>query len=243
MNFSKIWVSFVNQFKNWKKNELIYFLIILSIILSSSIILLILSSDLWYINLFTFIASISGILSMIQSYRKNSWLFFWSIISAIFLGICYIFWNSLLQTFLQFIVFIPIFLYSWIRWFKENEIENVNSYNIKNWILIIEILLGLMVATGIFLIIRNNDDKWINQLDDYSSSLYFVFGIIASFLLIFRINQSWVFWIFTNLFSTFLLITKISMGEYEAIIFLITQLVYLFNSIFSFNKWLKIIDK
>lgn len=156
--------------------------------------------------------------------KKVCWIF--GIIGSL-LGALVLFKNNYYSETLLYIFYGLIGVYGYIYW------SNKSSFDFKvkrmQWIKVINITLaGLLFSFGLgYLMTKTNASK------PYYDAISSVFGVIATFLELYKYLVSWSFWIVINAYTIWLYDIK------ELDFLAIQMIIYTLLSIYGYNKWYK----
>ena len=154
--------------------------------------------------------------------KKICWIF--GIIGSL-LGAFVLFENSYYSETLLYLFYASIGVYGYLYWSNNNS----NDFAIKRmqWRKIISIILaGLFISFGLGYLMTKTDAS-----KPYFDALSSVFGVIATFLELYKFLISWCFWIAINTYTIWLY-------EIRELNFLAFQMiVYTLLSIHGYRKW------
>ena len=163
-------------------------------------------------------------LILLTKENKNCWLF--GIVGSI-IG-AYIFYKTQLYSeSILYLFYTAMGVYGYFVWSKKRnnafQIKSVSLIHSIKWVFVAS---GFAIVLG-YLMSKTNADK--TYYDAFSTS----FGIVATFLEIYKYLVAWYFWIAVNIFSIWLYGTK------SLNFFAIQMIIYTALSIYGAYKWHK----
>ena len=256
-NIEKVFTSFYKQFLGWKKSEYIYLFSMMAILSVAIFLIFYLDNESSYANKWiTSIATLFGFLGSLQSVRRNSWNFFWYVISAAMLSYIYFISGIYLNATLL-IIFILMYIWGIFHWiqnksYSENEDYNrkVNVRNIDKKILFLWIIFLTGVTIGMFFLVQliPGEGKSIPEENKVAFYIFvlmdafiLVFGVFAEFCLVMRYKENWFLWIIINLITASSLLILIILGnEIYLIPSVILSLSLSINAVKGHLEWNKL---
>ena len=177
-----------------------------------------------YLKIIELVSVVFNILFLVflTKEKKICWIF--GIIGSLF-GAFVLFENSYYSETLLYLFYASIGVYGYLYWSNKNS----NDFVIKRmqWRKIISIILaGLFISFGLGYLMTKTD-----AYKPYYDALSSVFGVIATFLELYKFLISWGFWIAINTYTIWLY-------EIKELDFLAFQMiVYTLLSIHGYRKW------
>lgn len=178
-------------------------------------------------SILEWIAVLTGITYVILAAKKSIFCWFFAIISAgIYVYICYSA-DLLIESFLQ-LFYVLMGVFGWMMWNK----NKADNYPIVTWRLDFHFL-NVAVSTVIFLVVGYYFELNTSQDYPYLDAFTTVFSLAATYMVMQRILENWLYWIVIDIAAVFLYAGK---GFY------LTACLYgLFTllAIIGFIKWRK----
>jgi nicotinamide mononucleotide transporter len=153
--------------------------------------------------------------------KRICWWF--GIAGSILSGILF-FRLNLYSEAILFAFYVLIGLYGWLVWKQKS-----NRFLIRELKTVQHAMLLAIGTLGFFILGRAMDSLKADKA--YFDAFSTVFGIIASFLEIYKIRSAWIYWILLNLFSTWLYASK-AVWIYAGL-----MLLYSYLSLVGFIDW------
>lgn len=157
--------------------------------------------------------------------KENKWCWPFGIISSA-LSVYYFYEINLYAESILYIFYIFIGFYGWWVWEKSSR----ETFNIVQWKItkhIPLILGGGILAYAIFYVFKNFTNAARPMVDSFTTS----FGFIASFLELYKIFGTWIYWIILNATSIWLYYDR-GANFYAGL-----MLIYLGFSFYGYYNW------
>ncbi len=220
--------SFINQFKNWTLFEKLWIAVFT--------VMLLVTSYLWQDNLFGVVTTLTGMLCVVLVAKGNIWNYFWGFINV--LGYSYIAYNANYagDFVLNLFYYLPMQFIGYFMWRNNvsDEIVEVKSFTIKNWVIsIIQLVIGTYIISLLMPQINalfGMDANPLPLVDSFTS-----FGsIFAMYLMARRFTEQWIIWIVVNIMA---IVMWVRLGDSSMVIM---WSAYLLNSIYGYYNWRKL---
>ncbi len=222
--------SFMSQFKNWTKFEIVWII--------SMTILLVVSSVMMQDTMLGIITTLTGMLCVVLVAKGNIWNYFWGIINvSLYAFICYQA-NYAGDFMLNAFFYLPMNVIGLLMWRRhydaQADIVDTRYFNLKKWLVTI---IGIALATyvlsyGIPVInsILGMDTNPLPIVDAFTTTA----SICAMLLMVYRYTEQWIVWIVVNLLSIFM---WLNLGD-SAMVIMFTA--YEINAIYGYINWRKL---
>lgn len=175
------------------------------------------------------LAVITGVIYVVLAARNNSWCWFWGIISAIFwayaVGVIFgLYLDAFLQVF--YIVMGAIGWYQWTKGEKEEQLA-ITRLSLQEHLGIIGIGLVLGLLFGYLF------DEYTPAAATYLDAFTTVFSMAATFMVVQRKLENWLYWIVIDALYVYLYLTR------EAYLFALLFVVYTVIAMLGYWRWRK----
>jgi nicotinamide mononucleotide transporter len=152
-------------------------------------------------SIWEWIAVVTGVIYVILASLRNNLCWFFAIVSAgIYIYLCLegkLYIESVLQLF-----YVVMAIVGWISW-KKPKNSTSNEQDIKVWP-IKHHLLNVLISGGIALILGFCFDEFTNQANPYVDAFTTVFSLAATFMVVKKVLENWIYWILIDIVSIFL---------------------------------------
>jgi nicotinamide mononucleotide transporter len=214
-----------NEFQGWKKTEIAWLIVSISVILFLS-----LNKD----SLLSIIAALTGCLAAIFTGQGKLGAFFFGFINSILYGYISYKYQYYGEVMVKLIVFIPLNIYGFFYWlkhfnYKTHETEKRHLSRKQLLLLIIGLLLA-SIFYGLGL-------KLLNGQQPFYDGLSTILATTALLLCIMRFCEHWILWIAINCINIYLWIVPFIDGRGKPIAILLMWCFYLINSIIMYYRW------
>lgn len=163
-------------------------------------------------SLWEWIAVFTGIVYVILAALRNNLCWFFAIASSgIYVYLCIdgkLYIESVLQVF-----YVVMAIVGWFSWRKDTSlnskeldaslgIDETNN-DVKAWPISYH-LYNLAISGGVAFILGFSFDTFTDQANPYADAFTTVFSLVATFMVIRKILENWIYWIVIDLVSIFL---------------------------------------
>ncbi|MEM1320320.1 MAG: nicotinamide riboside transporter PnuC [Bacteroidota bacterium] len=173
---------------------------------------------------------ITGLLYVILAARESIWCWFWGIISCSFLAYAtYYFYQLQLDALLQIFYVIMGFigLYRW-RYGGQQQAElRIRRMSAGEHLRLITLGIILSLAFGYFF------DNYTSAAATYLDASTTMFSVIATFLVIGKRLENWLYWIVVDMVYVYLYSSR------EAWLFALLLFIYTIIAVFGYLEWRK----
>lgn len=179
-------------------------------------------------------AVVFGIIYVILAARESVWCWFWGILStALWAYATFTLYNLYIDALLQvFYVCVSFFgIYQWMKGGKQNEELQISNLKLNQHIFLIGIGLALSFLIGYFFA------EYTGAAATYLDALTTVFSIIATFMVVRKILENWIYWIIVDAIYVYLYWTR------GSLLFTVLMITYTIIAVFGFLKWKKNMQK
>lgn len=178
-------------------------------------------------SLIEWIAVLTGITYVILAARKSIFCWSFAIISAgLYVYLCYSA-DLIIESFLQ-LFYVMMGVFGWVMWNKNRD----ENYPIVKWRMDFHFL-NVAISTVIFLVVGYYFEENTSQDYPYLDAFTTVFSLAATYMVMQRVLENWIYWIVIDIAGMFLYAGK---G-----FFLSAFLYFIFTAlaIHGFLKWRK----
>lgn len=207
----------------------------LSCFVSISLILTIL----WKDTFFGFSVFLTGVLCVVLAAKGNIWTYVFGMYNTF--GYAYLAYTNKLfgELSLNLLFFVPMNILGYIMWKKKLEDKIVKMRKLT---LLTQIKLALLsfigvLALGFFL------SKIEGQNTPYIDAITNVLSVVATFLMIWRYREQWVFYIILNIFSVLMWTYRTYYGGQDGSLMVLMWSAYLVNSFYGYYNWSKGVEE
>lgn len=117
---------------------------------------------------------------------------------------------------------------------KQHEDIYVKRLNVKQWVMLAVIsVIAILCYTELLNVLKAN----LTGIDSFTV----VLSVIAQILMVKRYAEQWVFWILVNVSAIILWYIALGTSEANNYNILIMWVAFLFNSVYGYIKWLKMV--
>lgn len=178
-------------------------------------------------SLIEWLAVLTGVAYVILAARKSIFCWIFAIISAgLYVYICYTA-DLLIESFLQ-LFYVLMGIFGWIMWNN----KKAEQYPIVTWRKDFHFL-NIAVSTVIFLIVGYYFELNTSQDYPYLDAFTTVFSLAATYMVMQRVLENWLYWIVIDIAGMFLYAGK---GFYlSAVLYLLFTIL----ALIGFIKWRK----
>ena len=172
----------------------------------------------------------TGLLYVVLAARENSWCWFWGIISCSFLAYATLYFYNLYFDFLLQIFYVLMGFFGLYQWKlggagqQERAIGRL-SYSWHAKILVAGLLLTFVF--GYFFA------AYTPAAATYVDAFTTIFSIAATILVVLKVLENWLYWIFVDLIYVYLY------GSRGAYLFALLLLIYTVIAIYGWWRWKK----
>lgn len=162
-------------------------------------------------SLWEWVAVFTGIAYVILAALRNIWCWLFAIISSsLYVYLCFagqLYIESALQVF-----YVVMGVVGWISWQKDfkkeaqlDELSDVSKEDdsIKTWNIRYH-LYNLLISGGVAFILGFCFDHFTNQANPYADAFTTVFSLAATFMVVRKVLENWIYWIIIDIVSIFL---------------------------------------
>lgn len=174
-------------------------------------------------------AVVTALIYVYLATKGNKWCFLFGLISSsIYLYITFIY-----KFYFDFGIngyYVVMSVYGWLAWSKKNGIEDekINRINTKK--LLLYIFSGAIITVILASLVTKFTDASLPYFDAFTT----VFSIIATFMVVKKELENWLFWIVIDLVASYMYYYKEL--YFTALLFVI----YTFVAVFGYFRWKKI---
>ena len=212
---------------NWKKWEVIWFLVATVVILSVSVY--------WKDSIVATFAALTGIWCVILTGKgKLSSFWFGSINTVLYAIIAWEakYWGEVMLNLIYYVPMNFVGLYMWSKNMnKETEEVVKKRLSLKKSIMSYGLVIVGTLGYGLFL-------KVLNGTLPFVDSMSTVFSVFAQFLCVKRYMEQWVLWVIVDVVTVIMWIYAFVNGTGDMATVLMWS-IYLINAIFMLIKWKK----
>ncbi|WP_250278691.1 nicotinamide riboside transporter PnuC [[Clostridium] colinum] len=216
-----------NELLGWKKSEVIWLVISVSIILALSIY--------WKENVIGIISSITGILCVVLVGKgKMSSYIFGLINTSLYAFIAFsskFYGDAMLNAF----YYVPMQFIGWVMWKKKISAKN---YEVEKERLTIKENFIYLSITSIIIIIYGFILSKLGGRLPYIDSISTCLSILAMIFTVKRLMEQWVLWIIINAVSIYMWVDTFIQNQSD-VATLLMWIVYFINSVIMLIKWIK----
>lgn len=149
-------------------------------------------------SLWEWIAVITGITYVILAALRSNWCWLFAILSSgIYVYLCiigHLYIESVLQVF-----YVVMGIVGWLAWNSEPEIDGeIRRWNLNSH------LLNILLSGGIAFILGFCFDTYTDQANPYADAFTTVFSLAATFMVVKKVLENWIYWIIIDIVSIFL---------------------------------------
>lgn len=161
-------------------------------------------------SLWEWIAVVTGIIYVVLAALRNNSCWFFAIASAgIYIYLCLdgkLYIESVLQLF-----YVVMAIVGWLSWKKpkpsseSDEILDLQKKegDVKVWSLNYH-LLNIFISGGIAFVLGFFFDQYTDQANPYADAFTTIFSLAATFMVVRKILENWIYWIVIDIVSIFL---------------------------------------
>ena len=218
-------------FKGWSKFELCWLVL--------STVIMIVLSIIWGDNTLALISGITGILGVVLAAKgKVSTYFFATINVAIY---AYLTFNNHLygEFMLNAFYYIPMNFIGFYLWSRH---KDEKSGEVEGKALTPKQIVILLAATAVIVIIYWQILTHLGGQLALIDAMSTVFSVIALIMQVARYAEQWLLWIIVNIVSVIMWILLIGKDS-SAVTMVVMWIAYLFNSIYGYYNWKKLLRK
>ncbi len=207
--------------------EIVYLLFFITIVITLSII--------FNTSPFSTISTICGIFAAFFNTKVNKICYFFYLASSILY--CYVSFQAKVygEAILYLFYTIPVYLIAIYNFNKKHEKTEIKSISKKSKLLMTGAIVLITIIYGLILTLIDSVFPFLNA---FATALAIFASLFASKM----INQQWILWILNSLVLLFIW-TYQSFTNFDAIPFVILNIVYLFFNVIGIIKWKKILNK
>lgn len=166
----------------------------------------------------------SNIIFLLLFIKEIKWCWAFGILGSL-TGALLFYYNFLFSETLLYLFYAVMGLGGWYLW-SSSKVKVLQIKKMRETTLFALIISGLIASLGLGYAMSKLDAQ-----KTYYDALSTVFGIIATFLEIYKYFVAWIFWIFINLYSIWLYkITELNFLAFQMII-------YTMLSIYGYFQW------
>lgn len=173
------------------------------------------------------IAVITGVIYVVLAARKSVYCWVFAIVSSgVYMYLC-ISVDLILESFLQFF-YVVMALLGWAMWHK----SKTDEYPIVKWTTNFH-LFNIGVSTVICLVLGYYFDGFTDQAYPYLDAFTTVFSLAATYMVMQRVLENWIYWIVIDLAGMLLYAAK------EFYLSSVLYFAFTIIAIFGFLAWKK----
>ena len=171
------------------------------------------------------LAVVTSILYVLLVARNNILCWIFALISsALYIYICFAY-QLYLESGLQSFYFV-MGIVGWVSWQKSNEDgSKIVIWNIKKH------LINILISSAITILLGFIFSKYTDQASPYVDAFTTVFSLAATYLVIKRILENWIYWILIDVLSIYLYASR------ELYLTSILYFVFTLLAIYGFVSW------
>ena len=149
-------------------------------------------------SILEWIAVLTGVIYVILAAKKSIFCWSFAIVSAaLYIYICYSA-DLIIESFLQFF-YVIMGVFGWVMWNK----NRAEDYPIVTWRLDFHFL-NVAVSTVIFLVVGFYFEENTSQDYPYLDAFTTVFSLAATYMVMQRVLENWIYWIVIDIAGMFL---------------------------------------
>ena len=184
-------------------------------------------------NFIEFMAVCFSILYVILAAKENIYCWGAAIISVcLYIYLCYsakLYAETILQIFYLLMAFLGY--YNWKKIDLDSEQSSIKEWNIRKHILII--ILGATLSFIIGFLLTSYTDAEIAILDSFTT----VFSLFATYLVIQKIIENWLYWIVIDIAAVYLYFDR------GLLLTSLLFIIYTMIAVFGYFNWIKKLEK
>lgn len=226
-----------NFLKMYKWYELVFMLVSFIALITLGIIF---RGDNIYLLVFELISTICGLVAAMTNFKRKKYAFiFYSVYVTIY-GIISFFNKQYGEGVINLAFNLPLYLYTLYKLYfkiKDNNSEfQINSLNLKGWIIIIVFIPVVTVGYGFLL-------KYLNSSLPFENALATSLALIAAFLASKAIKEQWLFFLFYSIVLTYIWTSNYINGGTSGFTYLVLNIIYIIFNLYGFILWYKLAKK
>jgi len=214
-----------NEFLGWKKSEIIWLLIAVSVILGLSIY--------WGDTTLAIISATTGVMCVVLTGKGKISSFIFGLINIVtYIYIAYVarFYGEVMLNAIYYLPMQFVGIYFWNKNMNNDTYEVVkNKLKFKTWILII---IGIVMVSIVYGFILNLLGGNLPYIDSFST----VLAVVAMIMIVKRLTEQWYLWICVNIIMIGMWIWNFYHNQ-DNLATLLMWGVYLINAIIMLFKW------
>ena len=175
-------------------------------------------------------AVIFGLIYVILAARESVWCWFWGILStALWAYATYTLYDLYVDALLQvFYVCVSFFgIYQWMKGGQRKEELQISSLKLNQHFALIGGGLILSLLVGYFFA------EYTQAASTYLDAFTTVFSIIATFMVVRKVLENWIYWIVVDAVYVYLYFTR------GSILFTLLMVIYTVIAVFGYLEWKK----
>lgn len=191
-------------------------------------------------SLWEWIAVITGVIYVILAALRSNFCWFFAIVSSgIYVYLCVegkLYLESVLQLF-----YVVMAVVGWFYW-KKNDSETASSSKdldsteviseIKTWSITLH-LVNIGISGSVALLLGYSFDTFTDQQNPYVDAFTTVFSLAATFMVVRKVLENWIYWVVIDIVSIFLYHQR---GySLSAVLYFLFALI----AVFGFVAWYK----
>lgn len=190
------------------------------------------SSNPPWLTVVNFISAICGIICIFFCAKANISNFAFGLVNTVVYIIYLWYWKIYGTLCLEFFVYLPVNIISWILWSKHRDEEHKEITKAKRLTLLQHTLVWVVVVASAIvyhkiLVAVGGNVAW---LDAFTVSI----GIIATMLEMFRYREQYVLWIVTDIIAVAMYIVHFDL------VYLTKKSIYLIMAVIGLINWIKL---
>ena len=184
-------------------------------------------------DIYSWVASFFSIVYVLLAVRNTKWCFVFGFISSGIWGLAdFSVYNLKFDGFLQ-VFYMIMSIAGWIKWSLQDYIEvDTNISNIKHFSTIANISI-IIVGTILSLIMVMFLQYYTTTTMPYLDAMTTVFSIIATFMLIYRYIDSWIYLLVCDIAYIYIYITQ------SAYVLSVMMVIYTVMALMGYINWKK----
>ena len=175
-------------------------------------------------------AVIFGIIYVVLAARESVWCWFWGVLStALWAYATYTLYDLYIDALLQvFYVCVSFFgIYQWMKGSEQRDELKISTLKLNQHFLLIGGGLVLSFLVGYFFA------EYTGAAATYLDAFTTVFSIIATFMVVRKILENWIYWVVVDAVYVYLYFTR------GSVLFTLLMVVYTVIAIIGYFEWKK----